>query len=108
MMKLRWLAVVIVLGLGLLAVVLPGKAADPPKADYDAVVDKAVAYLKKSQAEDGSWSKEKNIGITAVALTGLLESGKVKPTDPVAEKGLKYVESLVNVKEGHIAGADPK
>jgi squalene-hopene/tetraprenyl-beta-curcumene cyclase len=108
MKTLHWLTVVVVVAVALLAALVPGDAADVPKADYDAVVDKAVAYLKKSQAEDGSWSKEKSIGITAIALTGLLESGKVKPSDPVAEKALKYIESLVNVKEGHIAGQDPR
>jgi squalene-hopene/tetraprenyl-beta-curcumene cyclase len=102
MNRLCW---VVILVLIIAAVAL---AADPPKADHDTMVEKAVAYLKKTQAEDGSWSKDKNIGITAIALTGLLQSGKVKPSDPVADKALKYIESLVNVKEGHIAGQDPK
>jgi squalene-hopene/tetraprenyl-beta-curcumene cyclase len=37
-----------------------------------------------------------------------LETGKVTSQDPTIEKGLKYIESLINVKEGHIAGQDPK
>ena len=37
----------------------------------------------------------------------MLETGKVSAKDPVVEKGLKYIESLINPKEGHIAGKDP-
>jgi squalene-hopene/tetraprenyl-beta-curcumene cyclase len=32
----------------------------------------------------------------------------VQPGDEVAEKGLKFIEGLVNEKAGHIAGKDPK
>jgi squalene-hopene/tetraprenyl-beta-curcumene cyclase len=112
MKSLCWmLSPALVVAFGALIALVPAGAADPPKADaatYDAVVDKAIAYLKKTQADDGSWSKDRNIGVTGVVLTGLLQSGKVKATDPMAEKALKFIESLVNVKEGHIAGPDPK
>src|SRR5205823_9924350 len=60
------------------------------------------------QADDGSWSKAKSPGITGVVLTGALDTGRLKPDDEAAAKALKYVESLVNPKAGHIAGADPK
>src|SRR5262249_17311204 len=56
----------------------------------------------------GTWSGKTSPGITGVVLTGLLKSGKVTAKDPVVLKGLKYVESLVNPKEGHIAGKDPR
>jgi squalene-hopene/tetraprenyl-beta-curcumene cyclase len=71
-------------------------------------VDRAVDYLKSTQADDGSWSRDRSPGVTGIALTGMLQTGKVSPRDPVADRGLKYVESLVNPKEGHIAGKDPK
>src|SRR5262249_44883606 len=57
---------------------------------------------------DGSWSGDKNIGVTGVALTGLLQSGKVGLKDPAVGKGLKYIETLINPKAGHIAGKDPR
>ena len=60
------------------------------------------------QAEDGSWGGKQAVGVTGVVLTGMLETGKVGPEDPAVEKGLKYVESLINTKEGHIAGKDPR
>ncbi len=87
------------------------KPAKPHGSDaktWNAVVDKAIAYLEHSQGSDGSWSQERSPGVTGIVLTGLLRTGKVSPKDPVAEKALKFIESLVNRKAGHIAGQDPK
>jgi len=75
---------------------------------WNKAVDKAIDYLKTSQAEDGSWSKEKNPGVTGIVVTGLLDTGRVNSKDPFVAKGLKYIESLINPKAGHIAGKDPK
>jgi squalene-hopene/tetraprenyl-beta-curcumene cyclase len=75
---------------------------------YNAILDKAVAFLRKAQADDGSWSKARSPGCTGIVLTGLLQSGKITAADPMAEKALKYIETLINVKEGHIAGQDPR
>src|SRR5262249_38947662 len=58
--------------------------------------------------EDGSWGKNSSPGITGLVLTGMLRTGKVGPKDPVVERGLKYIESLINPKAGHIAGKDPR
>jgi squalene-hopene/tetraprenyl-beta-curcumene cyclase len=85
------------------------RAADPPNSsEWDRVTDKAVAYLKSQQSPDGSWSEVRSPGITGIALTGMLKTGKLSPKDPVAEKALRYIESLINPKAGHIAGKDPK
>ena len=86
----------------------PDKKAVPAAGQWDQTVDKAIAYLKAHQAEDGSWGGKQNIGVTGIVLTGMLETGKVGAKDPVVEKGLKYIESLINTKEGHIAGKDPR
>src|SRR4051812_13094155 len=73
--------------------------------DWDAVVDKAIAFLKTSQNADGSWgTPPRNGGITGVIVTGLLQTGKVTPDDPVVAKALKFIESLIDPKAGHIAG----
>ena len=84
---------------------VPTFAADPPtQAEWQAVVDKATAYLKTTQAADGSWSTEpQKRGITGIVVTGLLSTGQ-SPSDAPAAGGLKYVESLVNPEKGHIAG----
>jgi squalene-hopene/tetraprenyl-beta-curcumene cyclase len=99
-------------GLALLFVavlaVLPSPAAEPAPKEWDRVVDKAVAYLKEHQGTDGAWSEDKSPGVTGIAMTGMLECGKITAKDPTGERGLKYIESLINRKEGHIAGKDPK
>src|SRR5581483_10981188 len=71
---------------------------------WDDTVEKAIAYLRKAQSADGSWGGKQNPGITGVVLTGLLRTGKVTAKDPMAERALAYIESLIDPKEGHIAG----
>jgi squalene-hopene/tetraprenyl-beta-curcumene cyclase len=72
------------------------------------MTSKAVAYLKSTQNPDGSWGKEpQNRGVTGIVVTGLLRNG-VAPTDEPVAKALKFIESLINTKEGHIAGNDEK
>lgn len=80
----------------------------PDAKTWDDMVGKAVTFLKGSQDQNGGWSTDKSPGVTGIVVTGLLKSGKVTARDPVVEKGLKYIEALVNPKAGHIAGADPK
>lgn len=80
----------------------------PDPEQYNKMVDRAIAFLRKQQAEDGSFSKERSLGITGVVLTGLLQSGRVDRSDPMVANGLKFVESLINQKEGHIAGQNPR
>src|SRR5947209_4590184 len=112
--KRQWagLALVLAGGLGALTAAAPAadakKAAGPDPAGWNRTVDKAVAYLRKTQAEDGSWSEKQSPGVTGIVLTGLLRTGKVGPRDPMVERGLKYVESLINPRAGHIAGRDPR
>src|SRR5262245_35089863 len=79
----------------------------PDAKEWDAIVNKAVYFLKNRQEDNGGWSTVKSPGITGVALTGLLKVG-VSPKEPVAERALGYVESLINPKAKHIAGVDPK
>src|SRR5262249_31620733 len=110
MHKLCYAATAMVLG-GFLATLGGGEEPAPKPADsakqWDESVDKAVAYFRKTQAADGSWGKQP-MGVTGLALTALLKSGKVTVKDPASEKALKYIESLINTKAGHIAGKDPR
>jgi squalene-hopene/tetraprenyl-beta-curcumene cyclase len=62
--------------------------------------------LKTTQGEDGSWGGKRNPGITGIVLSGMLQSGKVTSRDPAVEKGLKFIETLINPKAHHIAGKD--
>ncbi len=85
------------------------QAGADPKTWNDSV-DKAIAYLRTQQNDDGSWGKseQEKVGATGLILTGLLQSGKMGPDDPTVDKGLKYVESLINPSEKHIAGQNPR
>jgi len=87
---------------------LPGSAPAQPK-DKDATaaaVEKAAAFLTKSQGEDGSWGpKPQNRGVTGIVVVGLLRTG-AKPDEAPVAKGVKFIEGLVNEKSGHIAGND--
>jgi squalene-hopene/tetraprenyl-beta-curcumene cyclase len=88
-----------------------GEAARAQKSNqelWNTVITKAIAYLRSTQEPNGGWSTAKSPGVTGIVLTGLLRTGKVSPSDPMAEKALKYIEGLVNPKAGHIAGQDPK
>ncbi len=84
--------------------------ADPAKTgtQREQLIAKAAEFLKKGQEENGGWSTKRSPGITGVVVAGLLKSGAAKPGDDMAEKGLKFIEGLVNEKAGHIAGSDPK
>jgi squalene-hopene/tetraprenyl-beta-curcumene cyclase len=68
----------LVLALSLVAagVAVPARAADDLdpalRAKAEHAVDAGLAYLRKHQADDGSWSK--SVGVTAIAVRGFLES----------------------------------
>jgi len=77
-----------------------GDAAPPTAKDLQAVVDKAVAFLKSSQGNDGSYSpKIAGPGITALVVAGLINNG-VSTQDPTVAKALAYLESQVKQDGG--------
>ena len=95
--------------LAVAALTLTGLAPIGPEPEqYNQMVDRAIGFLRKQQADDGSYSKERSLGVTGVVLTGLLQSGRLDRNDPTVAKGLKFLETLVNSQEGHIAGANPR
>jgi squalene-hopene/tetraprenyl-beta-curcumene cyclase len=112
MNALRWTGIAAAVVGGALCLLTAGRTAEPAKkgsADlqqWDRVVDKGIDYLRSTQAEDGTWSRGKVPGVTGIVLTGMLQTGTVTPDDPAAARALKYIESLVDPKTGHIAGKD--
>jgi squalene-hopene/tetraprenyl-beta-curcumene cyclase len=106
MHRRQWLGTATASVFGILTARRIQAAADPKQ--WDEIVDKAVAFLKTTQREDGGWSSDKTPGVTGIVLTGLLKTGKVGPENPMAAKALGFIEGLVNTKEGHIAGKDPR
>jgi squalene-hopene/tetraprenyl-beta-curcumene cyclase len=66
-----------------------------------AVLNKAVAYLKAHQREDGSFSpKLAGPGVSALVVAGLLRNG-ISPSEPVAARALAYMEKQVQ-KDGGV------
>jgi squalene-hopene/tetraprenyl-beta-curcumene cyclase len=97
------------LAVAVVVALLPSAAAQPKDDEaWKKMVEKATAYLKKSRNEDGSWgASPQNRGVTGIVVTGLIRTG-TNPEDEPAAKGVKFIESLVNAKSGHIAGDDAK
>lgn len=56
-------------------------------------IDKGVAYLRTTQAEDGSWTAKPGPAVTAMALRVLLDQPDIRANDPAAKKALDYVLS---------------
>jgi squalene-hopene/tetraprenyl-beta-curcumene cyclase len=78
-----------------------GRAADDPAPGADALVDRAVAFLKGRQEPNGGWSTvRKEPGITALAVTALLRSGRVTKGEPSVTRGLAYLEQFLGPKGG--------
>jgi squalene-hopene/tetraprenyl-beta-curcumene cyclase len=97
--------------LALTAVGLAALSAAPPAAgdadlgpdpkDLKAVLDKAVAFLKKRQGDDGSFSpKLGGPGVSALVVAGLIRNG-ISPDDPLLARTLAYMEKSVK-KDGGI------
>src|SRR5579871_3101998 len=84
--------VLILLGL---VVALPLQAAGPDDGEVKASLDKAIAFLKTRQNEDGSFAPRlAGPGLTALVASGLIRNG-ISPDDPVVAKALAYLEKQV-------------
>lgn len=57
-------------------------------------------YLRTTQADDGTWTSPKAVGITGLIVAALLESG-LPPSDAMVAKGLKALEKQIQ-KDGGI------
>lgn len=77
------------------------RAAGPDPKEVQEVVDKAVAYLRKSQGADGSFSPRlAGPGVSAIVAAGLLRNG-LSADDPLVAKAIAYIEGKVQ-KDGGI------
>jgi squalene-hopene/tetraprenyl-beta-curcumene cyclase len=68
----------------------PTEVADA--AQIEAAINRAVDFLKQSQADDGSFSAASGPGVTAITTAGLLRVGRTAK-DPVVARALEYLES---------------
>jgi len=98
----EWLKVAAVAPATLVA--LPhGTRAAPSSDDVKAVVDKALAFFKGSQKDDGNFSANPRAGepgLTALVAAALIRN-RVPADNPVVAKALKYLESKVQ-KDGGV------
>lgn len=78
----------------------------PDRAALEMSINRAVEFLGKSQAADGSYSSEAGPGVTAIVATALLRSGRTFD-DPVVAKALKYLDGFVH-DDGGIYAADSR
>lgn len=60
---------------------------------------KAINFLKTSQAEGGHWTSPESPGVSGLVLYSLLLSG-VPASDPAVAKGLKHLESFTQSDGG--------
>lgn len=72
----------------------PVKSADAAKT-----AAAGIEFLRKAQAEDGTWSVKAGSGVTSIVTTALLRNG-VAVSDPTVAKSLKYLEGLVRADGG--------
>lgn len=100
MKRLRYVVAITAI-VGIFAVMNPATGADADAKDVKDVVQKGVAFLKKQQGEDGSFSpKQAGPGVTALVAAALLRNG-YSADEPVVAKALAYLEKNVQ-KDGGI------
>jgi squalene-hopene/tetraprenyl-beta-curcumene cyclase len=89
-----------------IALASQGGAAEPEVAAIHAARDKGIAFLKTTQAEDGTWSSSQATGVTALVAYSLLTAG-VPADDPVLAKTLTLLEKLAQ-QDGRICRTDSR
>ncbi|MEN6449999.1 MAG: prenyltransferase/squalene oxidase repeat-containing protein [Thermoguttaceae bacterium] len=95
---LRWFAAFV--GLSAFASLAVQAAETPADATaYAQCVNRAIAFLEKTQSPDGSYSAQAGPGVTAVVATGLMRQGR-SPSDPLVAKSLSYLEGFVQPDGG--------
>jgi squalene-hopene/tetraprenyl-beta-curcumene cyclase len=66
---------------------------------YQQMIERAVKFLERIQAEDGSFAGYASPAVTAIVATGLMNNGR-SPSDPIVAKALKYLEGHVQPDGG--------
>ena len=74
-------------------------------ASLQSTVAKGIEFLRSSQAEDGTYSRQFGPGVTGLATAALLRHGR-SPADPEVAAGLKFLEGCVQ-PDGSITLAKP-
>ncbi|MBS0266509.1 MAG: terpene cyclase/mutase family protein [Planctomycetes bacterium] len=75
------------------------QADDKPAAKVAEARQAAIAFLRTTQADEGSWTSPTAAGISGLITTALLKAG-VEPSDPMLQKALKNLESFIQSDGG--------
>jgi hypothetical protein len=87
--------------IGFTSVTHSGETNAPAAKDMQAVLDKAIAFLKAQQGKDGSFSpKVAGPGVSALVVAALARNG-VSTKEPVTAAALDYLEKQIQ-KDGGI------
>jgi squalene-hopene/tetraprenyl-beta-curcumene cyclase len=66
---------------------------------YQQTVERGAQYLRSAQGADGAVSAQLGPAVTALAVTGLIRTGRT-PDDPLVATSLKYLEGFVHEDGG--------
>jgi squalene-hopene/tetraprenyl-beta-curcumene cyclase len=83
----------------------PAAPPDPTLQKAQQAVVKGMAYLRRTQETDGSWSHYP--ATTALALSGLLRNGRTELNDPAVARGIKFLLSAVKPNGGIYSDSNP-
>lgn len=90
----------LMLAIGAFALAADSPISSESQKKLDTIVANGLKYLEKNgQAPDGSFTAQAGPGLTALAVTGALRSGKTVD-DTVVAKGLKALEGFVKPDGG--------
>jgi squalene-hopene/tetraprenyl-beta-curcumene cyclase len=78
----------------------PSQGAPAEAATAEKLIARGVAFLRPRQDAKGGWSTQREPGITALVVTGLLRSGQVVPADPAVTRALTYLEGFIGPNGG--------
>ena len=73
----------------------PLLAAGPDAAAVEAARAKGVNFLRTTQNDDGSWTSQNLVGVSAAITAALLDAG-LGPDDPAVAKALKSLEGYAH------------
>src|SRR5437016_4952417 len=86
--------------IGFTGIAFSGEAG-PSSKDLQAVLDKAVAFLKTQQKKDGSFAPQvAGPGVSALVVASLARNG-IGPKEPIQAAALDYLEKQIQ-KDGGV------
>jgi squalene-hopene/tetraprenyl-beta-curcumene cyclase len=95
----RFAAVVVLAGCAMGSAVAADNQVGPETAALQKSRQQALAFLRLSQATDGSWTSSEAPGITGLVTFGML-SGGASPDDPAVAKALKHLQTFLQPDGG--------